>query len=237
MLPAALLGSVAPPTFAQKATLPVTVSPADSAYFTEQRPADKGYWRLHIEPATLTTVIDFYGRNHALVYQEIIPNQPVKLTAQNSRLLDQVTERLTNSRLLASAAPVSAPNGFSPATASEETVLTAYEMATRTGFRTNAYVVHDGVLRVQWNNPEQNPIELVFQDDQQHVLYRERSLRGKFQRGYNLSQLVDGTYTLTVLHNRKPHTFRVSLHHRPGLTCQVEQKMPQTLASALLEGH
>lgn len=236
LLPAFLLVSAAAPTFAQTAALTPVVAQTNAAYFAEKPMADKGYWRLHVDDATNTTLIDFYGRDHALVYQEAIPNQSVLLTPQNRQLLNEVTERLTNSRLLASAATVTGLDELPPATESVATVLTAYEMANRTGFRVNSYITPAGVLQVRWNNPDRDEVKVLLLNAEERPLYNERSSVDEFRRGYNLSRLDEGTYTLVVTHNHKPHTFRVSLRQPESGPHRVEQKTPRTLASVLVDG-
>ncbi len=225
--PTALLLGVATSTFAQTAiaTSPVTVP-------TETSATNKGYWRLHVEAGTHTTLIDFYSRDHQLVYQESIMDRPVRLTPENCRLLDQVTERLTETPLLASAATGS--ERLVPATRlGNSDVLTSHELAMQqNGFRINSYVTSKGVLKVGWLNPDGNPVELSLLDDRRVRLFNERSSLSQFRRGYNLGQLPDGTYTLRITHNGKPHTYRVSLQN---LTYQIESKNAGSLVDRLTQ--
>lgn len=208
---------------------------SDSAYFTEKPPIDKGYWRLSIDPVTHSTLIDFYGHNHKLVYQEIIPNSPVKLTPQRRGLLDQVAERITSERLLASADPTAGFGGPRPATDAAETVLTTYEAASQSGFRTNSYVTTGGTLRVNWDKRDPTFVDLSLLDKARQPLYAERTATNQFRRAYDLRGLADGTYTLLLTHAQRFYTFRVSLRHDRTPKYVVTPQTPRTLAGALVE--
>ncbi len=207
----------------------------DSAYADTKPSADKGYWQLKTDAIAQNTTIDFYGRDHQLVYQETIPGQYVKLNKRNRRLLDETTEQLTDNRLLASAIKttplITSPTNSVSSDKASSTAPAASQ------FETLSYINANGVLRVAWNNPGQEKTSLSILDDQKRVIHQEHSFTDKFRARYNLSQLESGrTYTLMVVNNRTPYTYRISMNTQQITNYKVQETTPGKLTSKLGSG-
>lgn len=183
-------------------------------------PADSsnGYWRLHTDYASRSTVIRFFDANRQLIYQETLRGRYVKLKKRNTRLFDLTLHRLINNQLLSSQVkshellagndrmPISA---FIRPTALPDEPAPATDV-TRT-FAANPTVTSAGKLKVVFINPAQDRILISLIDDAHRGVYKELSTLPSYKRLVDITQLPEGTFTFAIEAPQRKYKYRLTI--------------------------
>jgi hypothetical protein len=176
--------------------------------------AGKGYWEVHTDYRTRSTVVDFFDTDRKPIYQEILPKKYVKLTKKNIRQFDRLLEQLTSRNLVSSS-------------------VKSYELTadTRPGYPTtvphvsngvqginnslaqNIFVSDLGKLKIILKNPDQHQLGISLLDPELRPVYQENpGGLASYSRLLNISRLGEGTYHLLIRCGRTKLDYRLTIN-------------------------
>lgn len=167
----------------------------------------KGYWRLHTDADVRATRVRFYDADHRLLYEETLSNQFVRLTERNVARLDDICDRLTSGRLVASALPLTdltdAPTVTMLAVRAEAAHMAAVPTETnRKGYAILPHTYYQANLNrllLSLSNPDRHRLDITLHSEQKSLeMYFETTNAREFGRKLNLVGLPEGRYTLTI---------------------------------------
>lgn len=177
----------------------------------------KGYWQVHTDPNTRSTVVQFFDGSNQLLYQESMSRKYIKLSRRNVRVFDELLARLMDRELLSSkvksydlvadsrtefrsAAPVEAPVGGA-------NVKTAVS---------NIYVVREGKMKIILKNPAEERYDIRIMDTNMRTVYYESMNHAAYGRWFDMSRLEQGTYSIHITSPRKKLNYKLTVDDYQG---------------------
>ncbi|CCH52470.1 hypothetical protein BN8_01474 [Fibrisoma limi BUZ 3] len=194
------------------------IGQATNAHYTYPADSSNGYWRLHTDYASRSTIIRFYDRDRQLIYQETISGRYVKLNKRTVRLFDSMLDRLVNNQLLSAhvrthellASNERVPiNAFLRPSLLRDEPTTSPEEANR--FVTQPLVNSEGKLRVIFLNPRQERVLISIEDNSYNSIYRDISSLSAYKRAIDVSQLPEGTFRFRIATKQQTRTYRLTI--------------------------
>ncbi|QHV96116.1 hypothetical protein [Spirosoma endbachense] len=175
---------------------------------------DRGYWRLKTQAATRSTLIQFFGLNKQLLYEEILPEKWVKLSRKNQKQFDQLLAQLLANQLLADRIKTEPlPPTLVEPVPSQVAVrsnTSHYYSSTMAAYRVHAYVNPTGKLYLIVDNPDRLRYKILVSDQHNREVYEEFTNHNKYMRKLDLSALPYDSYQLIVQIDNKPFIYKIS---------------------------
>jgi len=178
-----------------------------------QRSSDSstGYWQLKTQVATRTTVIQFFGPNQQLLYEEIMPERWVKLSRRNHQEFDLLLAKLMANSVLArriktNVLPRLPPESNGPLPEQPKTDT----LGNQPRGVVYAFINQYGKMRVLVDNPGNKAYSIELFNRQGKPLYREFTALKQYRRWLDLSELEDGPHKLIVKLEGQPTLYKVS---------------------------
>ncbi|GAB3951146.1 hypothetical protein GCM10028805_30680 [Spirosoma harenae] len=174
----------------------------------------RGYWRLNTQATTRSTIVQFFGTNRQLLYEEILPEKWVKLTRKNQRQFDQLLDHLVANQLLTARIETEPlpPTSAEPVLATSPRLNTAENSASAiSSYRVHAYINPNGKLYVIVNNPDRLRYAIKVVDQHNQSLYEEFTNLERYRRKLDVSSLTQHSYQVVVRIDNKPYTYKVKM--------------------------
>ncbi len=172
--------------------------------------SDKGYWQVHTDPNSRSTVVQFFDGSNHLLYQESMARKYIKLTKRNVRLFDDLLAKLMARELLSEkvkAYDLVADSRTDYHSMSEpEWAAPAVNMKTA---MSNVYVVQKGKMKVILKNPAFESYDIRIIDNELRTIYYERVKDQTYGRWFDLSQLGQGTYSIHISSPRQKLNYKL----------------------------
>ena len=182
---------------------------------TRQPVADssRGYWRLNTQADSRTTLIQFFGPNHQLLYVENLPEKWVKLSRKNQKQFDQLLEQLVDNQLVTSRIKTEilppTPELPTPANVTVRSNSPQNAPSADATYRVHAYVNSIGKLYMVVDNPERLRYKILVADQKDRTLYEEFTNHDQYRRKLDLSPLSRDSYQLVVQIDNKPFIYNI----------------------------
>ncbi|RIV21344.1 hypothetical protein DYU11_18230 [Fibrisoma montanum] len=189
-----------------------------NAHYAYPADSSNGYWRLHTDYASRSTMIRFYDRDRHLIYQETLSGRYVKLRKRTIRLFDSMLNRLVNNQLLSphmkthelladnERLPINA--FLRPSTLRDETTVSP-DGTNR--FVSQPLVNSEGKLRVIFLNPGQDRVFISIDDSSFNPIYRDISSLPAYKRAIDVSHLPEGTFRFMIATKQQTRTYRLTI--------------------------
>ncbi|QIP16254.1 hypothetical protein G8759_28250 [Spirosoma aureum] len=175
---------------------------------------DRGYWRLKTQAATRSTLVQFFGTNKQLLYEEILPEKWVKLSRKNQKQFDQLLAQLLANQLLADRIKTEpmppTPVEPVPPRVTARSNRSQYYSSTMAAYRVHAYVNSTGKLYLIVDNPDRLRYKILVADQNNREVYEEFTNHNKYMRKLDLSALPYDSYQLIVQIDNKPFIYKIS---------------------------
>jgi hypothetical protein len=175
---------------------------------------DRGYWRLKTQAATRSTLVQFFGLNKQLLYEEILPEKWVKLSRKNQKQFDQLLAQLLANQLLADRIKTEpmppTPVEPVPPQVTLRSNTSHYYSSTMAAYRVHAYVNPTGKLYLIVDNPDRLRYKILVSDQNNREVYEEFTNHNKYMRKLDLSALPYDSYQLLVQIDNKPFIYKIS---------------------------
>ncbi len=202
-------------------------------------PPDEAFWHLRTDPATRSTLVQFYDPEHRLFYQEKLAQKYLKVTPRTVRMLNRTLARLLqvhDRNLVASqmkSARMFAGAGQSHETVAEKPPLIPwadnapeaplmYRTAVQAAEGESKVIVriaNPGRARVYIRLEEENPDGIFWSNP---YLYFERTSLPRYLRSINLSRVRTGIYRLYITQGPSRKYYRVYISEgKTGKTVKV----------------
>lgn len=218
-LASTLLTQAQPPETYAAINRPVITPQSDENAVPGNTPAgpSNGYWRLHTEAGSRTTVVRFYRADNQLLYEESMGNRYVRLTKRNVARLDNMLNRLVSGTLIASSVKAQPMNEVSAESAIRTRADATRQVATVSPTNKKGYAIDaTGYYQARFNrlfltvvNPDRHRMDIMLLDEQKHLhLFWETDNGPEYMRRLSLTELPAGHYTLVI--KTVDRTFRYS---------------------------
>ncbi|MBC8155696.1 MAG: hypothetical protein H7Z72_22645 [Bacteroidetes bacterium] len=157
-------------------------------------------------------MVQFFGPNQQLLYQETLPEKWVKLTRRNQYQFNRLLKQLVASQLLASRIrmeplpasiaqpqlpPVNEPADGAPNTLSSPGTV-------------HAYINQAGKLKVIVDNPQHQRYVIELVNEQGWLLYQEFTNHAQYRRWLDVSELGVNPCRLVVRFKGSPIMYQLS---------------------------
>lgn len=184
---------------------------------TQQRVTDvdsaRGYWQLKTQAATRSTLIQFFGPNQQLLYEEIIAGKWVKLSRKNQKQFDQLLDQLLANQLLTNRIDTETlpptPADPIPSRLSVGSSPSQDSPSTTASYLVHAYVNSTGKLYLIVDNPDRLRYSVKVIDRGGSALYEEFTNRDQYRRRLDISALPHDAYQVVVQIDNKPFIYKV----------------------------
>ncbi|GAB4038381.1 hypothetical protein [Spirosoma jeollabukense] len=180
---------------------------------TIQPDSTRGYWRLNTQAATRSTLVQFFGPNHQLLYVENLPEKWVKLSRKNQKQFDQLLAQLLANQLVMSRIKTETlpptPELPAPTHVSVNASSPQNLPSTVASYRVHAYVNPAGKLYLIVDNPDHLRYKIWVADQKDRTLYEEFTNHDQYRRRLDLSALPTDSYQVTVQIDNKPFTYKI----------------------------
>ncbi len=189
---------------------PVAIGQLNRAGMNATRPdspladAPKPYWRVHTNPDSRSTTVQFFNKTDELIYEEALYGRYLHLNEQNAARLDQLLNRLTANNLVASELkthdllpervfykdrpkwlmPEAEPVSISP----KKTSIHAEAIS----------IAGTAKLLARLVNPSGHRVFIKIENQRGDTFYWDSVVQSEISRRFDLSALKDGFYTLRV---------------------------------------
>lgn len=173
--------------------------------------SDKGYWQVHTDPNSRSTVVQFFDSVHHLLYQESMPRKYIKLTRRNVKQFDALLAKLMARELLSDKVKtydLIADSRTEYRTWDVETTMPASEVNITTAM-TNVYVVQGGKMKVILKNPALEYYDIRMIDSDLRTVYFERTNGSEYGRWFDVSKLAEGSYSIHITSPRKKLNYKL----------------------------
>ena len=168
---------------------------------------EKGRWQVYTQAASRNTIIQFYGSDENLIYEEILPEKWVKLTRKNQIKLDKLLEQVLSNQLLISRLRTQAlpPAPRLPTKSTNNQIVDSAAVS----YVVNAFVSGEGKVHIAVNNPEQLRYMIQILDDRKRTVYQEFSNRDEFRRRFDITAIQTSELEVIIEINKKRHVYHV----------------------------
>ncbi len=189
------------------------------SYYSPQK-SESGYWQVHTDYKTQNTMVRFFDADHQPMYQETMSRKYIKLSKKNVRKFDELLSKLMSKNMLKSdvkAYDIIADSriGFHETYKSEpvefETVASDPKVAAH-----NVYVTRQGRVKVILKNPLEEFYQVTILDNELHTIYTEQINASSYGRWFDVSQLMEGTYSIHVYNARKKLNYKLTIDEYLG---------------------
>ena len=199
--------------------------------------SSEGYWRLKTQAATRSTRVQFYGPDHQLLYEEIIPGKWVDLNHKNQKRFDQLLTQLVTNQLVASRITTedlpALPDESIPSSTPKPPGLATNYNPVATSYLVHAYVNQTGKLYLIVNNPERLRYKVSVIDHRKWPLYEEFTNQNRYRQRLDLSALHSTTYQVIIQIDNKPFVYQIS--RRPDtLVYTIESNLTESQQAVAL---
>lgn len=172
--------------------------------------SDKGYWQVHTDPNSRNTVVQFFDGNNQLLYQESMARKYVKLSRRNVRLFDDLLAKLMARELLSEKVKAYdiVADSRTDYRSTSEPEWAAPSVNVKTAM-SNVYVVQNGKMKVILKNPAQESYDIRIIDSELRTIYHEQVKDLSYGRWFDVSKLVEGTYSVHIASPRKKLNYKL----------------------------
>lgn len=200
----AVFGLFTPPALAQS---------VESHYQTRGDSAG-GYWMVHTHPDSRNTQINFFNPQHQLLYTQTLTGRYIKFSKRNQRVLDSTLHRLVSGQLLTTQLKThNLPEDRLVRRQSNQEAALSVEAETLTDAgkqpRVNLSLSTKGRLAIDLINPQQVPVLILLQQQDQKYIYREQTQQPRFSRLINVVQIPDEWFYLIIREPLQEHKYQV----------------------------
>lgn len=172
-----------------------------------EKESENGRWQVYTQAETRNTIIQFYGKDENLIYEEILPEKWVKLTRKNQIKLDKLLEQVLSNQLLISRLKTQVLPSV-PRLPTKSTNNQNVDSST-VSYVVNAFVSGDGKVHIAVNNPEQLRYMIQILDDKKRSVYQEFSNRDEFRRRFDITAIQTSELEVIIEINKKRHVYHV----------------------------
>lgn len=180
---------------------------------TVEADSSRGYWRLKTQAATRSTLIQFFGGNHQLLYEEILPEKWVKLSRKNQKQFDELLAQLLDNQLVTSRIKTEilppTPVETVPPSVPVKSTPAPYSASTTAAYQVHAYVNSSGKLYLIVNNPDRLRYKISVVGQGNRSLYEEFTNHNQYRRKLDLSALLQDSYQVLVQIDDKPFIYKI----------------------------
>ncbi|GAB4050317.1 hypothetical protein GCM10028810_44270 [Spirosoma litoris] len=178
--------------------------------------SSRGYWQLTTQASTRSTIVQFFGPDRHLLYEEIMPEKWVKLSRKNQKQFDQLLAKLVANQLLTDRIKTEAlpPTPAEPKmpNVSVKTNASSYANSTVNSYLVHAYINQTGKLYLIVDNPDRYRYMVKVIDQGGQSLYEEFTNHDRYRRRLDLSSLPNDAYQVVVQINNKPFVYKLKRH-------------------------
>lgn len=183
-----------------------------SHYSSEE--SGKGYWQLHTDFSSKSTIVQFFDADHQPIYQETMPRKYIKLTKKNIRRFDNLLSQLMNKNLLTSMVrsyDLVADNRPDFRDIHKPEANTAGFSESSKTFASNVYVLDKGKLKIILKNPTQDFFTVTIRDSELRTIYYEPINNTSYGRWFDISNLQEGAYNVQINSKNKRLAYKLTV--------------------------
>jgi hypothetical protein len=191
--------------------LRMTIS-AQSHYSSEE--SGQGYWQLHTDFSSKSTIVQFFDADHQPIYQETMPSKYIKLTKKNIRRFDHLLSQLMNKNLLTSMVrsyDLIADNRPDFRDISRPVTNAASLSESSKTFTSNIYVLNKGKMKIMLKNPTREFFTVTIRDSELRTIYYEPIAYTSYGRWFDVSNLQEGAYTVQINSKIKRLSYKLTV--------------------------
>ncbi|QMW03992.1 hypothetical protein [Spirosoma foliorum] len=175
--------------------------------------SSRGYWQLTTQASTRSTMVQFFGPDHHLLYEEIMPEKWVKLSRRNQKQFDQLLAKLVANQLLTDRIKTEAlpptPTEPEQPRVSVKASTSSYANSTVNSYLVHAYINQTGKLYLIVDNPDRYRYMVKVIDQGGQSLYEEFTNHDRYRRRLDLSSLPNDAYQVVVQIDNKPFVYKL----------------------------
>ena len=190
------------------------------------KPVDStaGFWHTYTDHAQRNTTVQFFNKEHQLLYEETLNGQYIDLNRKNVSVLDNLLARLTTNQLVSEnvrATPLTNESVYykaKPLKLSQSMNINRPE-----GFDVQSVVLQDRArVLVQVVNPEGYRVHVYLDNEHGETIYYNSVVKLVFGQSFKLAELPSGNYTVRVVtyNSRFQHTQR--FEYRSGVVTLLD---------------
>ncbi|MDR6806844.1 hypothetical protein J2Y45_004036 [Dyadobacter sp. BE34] len=192
----------------------VQAQPAPQGSLRAEADSSRSYWRVLTDAGSRNTRVQFFGKDHALLYQEDVPEKWIRQNKRNQRRLDKLLADISANQLIVArlkteelpAEPVR--TGLAPATEMHEGGVI------KTSYQFHVTINSAGKVRLAVNNPESLRYKIEIADYRDKIVYQEFTSHDQYRRYFDISPVIGDTAKVILTIDEKRFVYNIRREQR-----------------------
>lgn len=172
------------------------------------------YWRVFTDARSRTTRVQFFSKDHALLYQEDVPEKWIRQNKRNQRRLNRLLADISANQLIITrlkteelpAEPVR--KALPPAMGMQEGDVM------KASYQFHVTINSAGKVRLAVNNPQSLRYKIEIADYRDKIVYQEFTSHGQYRRYFDISPVIGDTAKVILTIDEKRFVYNIRREQR-----------------------
>lgn len=192
----------------------VQAQSAPQGYLSAEADSSGSYWRVLTDVRSRTTRVQFFGKDHALLYQEDVPEKWIRQNKRNQRRLNKLLADISANQLIITRLKTEEL----PAAPVRRALPEAREMregdVMKASYQFHVTVNSAGKVRLAVNNPQDLRYKIEIADYRDKIVYQEFTSHGQYRRYFDISPVIGDTAKVILTIDEKRFVYNIRREQR-----------------------
>lgn len=172
------------------------------------------YWRVLTDAKSRNTRVQFFGKDHVLLYEEDMPDKWIRQNKRNQRRLNKLLAEISANQLIITRLKTEEL----PAEPVRKDVPPATEMhqgeVINASYQFHVTINSAGKVRLAVNNPGSLRYKIEIADYKDKIVYQEFTSHGQYRRYFDISPVIGDTAKVILTIDEKRFVYNIRREQR-----------------------